>query len=247
LKEIDLKIHIEYDPGGHIDQGLLSETRDIARKYGDLSERPWFIRSSAIDLETILEIIGTFTSLNILDELTESLVGKDYFVEIEKRCRKGAHESVDRLRAFLVDFFQNIISRNKDRYGAFALVEHLNDFQPFYVVLNNKRMSINLIETLPEAIALSTFVMGNTDIEDAPRTTQLYPNFQTGTWDYILMPTNRAFGEYVDRFYDLKKRELVYLSSPEAFLSKFDPDDKDDFKFLINPKREQFVSKLNEL
>lgn len=246
MKEITLKIHIEYESKGNISQELLGEIRDITRKHGELSENQLGMRAGAIDLVTIFEIVGVFTGLKILDGLVEGLVGKDIFIEIGKKCRKGTLESADRFRYFLIDFFKNIIAINKNRYGAFVLVEHINDFT-LYVVLNNKRMSTNLMETLPETIALSIIIVANIDIKDNPRIIQLYPNFETDTWDYILMPTSQAFGKYIDRYFDLRQNSLEYLSSPDDFLIKFDPDDKDDFKFLVSPNRNHDISQIDEL
>jgi len=97
-------------------------------------------------------------------------------------------------------------------------------------------MSVDLIETLPEAIALSILVMGNIDIGRTPRAIQLYPNFQTDTWDYIFIPTPRAFGNYIDRFFDVKKRSLESLSSPDDFINKFNPDEEDVLKFIITQR-----------
>jgi hypothetical protein len=241
-----LIIHIEYGSKGDISQELLGEIRDLARKHGELAERRWGRRAGAIDLVTVLEVIGVFAGMKILDGLVEGLVGKDIFVEIGKKLRKGVLESADLYRLFLLDFFKNIVSRNKNRYGAFVLVEHINDFT-LYVVLNNMRMSEKLIEKLPEAIALSVIAAANIDIEDHPRVLQLYPNFETDTWDYLLMPSTQAFGKYIDRYFDLKQRSLEYLKSPDDFIVKFCPDDKDDFKFLVSPNRDYDMSKFNEL
>jgi hypothetical protein len=247
LKENKLKIHIEYGSNGKLSRELLDKIRCIAKKHGELSERQWGRRKGAIDLVTILEIVGVFTGMKILDGFVEGLVGKDVFKEIGNKFRKGTFELADRMRAFLVDLFENAVSKNKDRYGAFVLVEYINDFS-LYVVLNNKRMSLNLMEKLPEAIALSIIVTANIEIEDDnPRIIQLYPNFKTETWDYILMPTTQAFGKYVDRYFDLRERTLHHISSPDEFIEKFNPDDKDDFKFLISPNRNNDMSKFDEL
>lgn len=242
-----MKIHIEYGSDGRLSQELLDEVRCIARNHGDLSEERWGIRAGAIDLVTVLEVIGVFVGMKILDGFVEGLVGKDIFEEIGKKLRKGAFELTDKLREFFLDFYENAVSKNKDRYGAFVLVEYINDFS-LYVVLNHKRMTSNLMEKLPEAIALSIIVTANIDIEDDhPRIIQLYPNFETESWDYILMPTTQAFGKYIDRYFDLKDRTLYLLSSPDEFIKQFNPDDKDDFKFLISPNRDHDMSKFDEL
>ncbi|MGA2092990.1 MAG: hypothetical protein ABSH16_06235 [Sedimentisphaerales bacterium] len=247
MKENKLKIHLEYGSHGDLSQEILNEIRDIVRRHGELSEKQWRIRAGVVDLLTILEIVGIYTGTKIIDGFVEGLVGKDIFKELGNKFRKGAFELADRIRDFLVDLFENAVSKNKDRHEAFVLVEHINDFS-LYVVLNNKRMSLNLIEKLPEAIALSLIVTANFENEDnQPRIIQLYPNFKTETWDYILMPTAQAFGKYIDRYFDIRDRTLKYISSPDEFIKIFNPDDKDDFKFLINPNRDSGVSRFDEL
>jgi hypothetical protein len=247
MKDKKLKIHLQYSSRGKLSQDLLNEILGIARKHGELSERQWGMRARSIDLVTILEIVGVFAGMKILDGLFEGLVGKDIFKEIGNKFRKGAFELTDRMRDFLVDLFENVVSKNVDRYGAFVIVEYINDFS-LYIVLNNKRMTLNLMEKIPEAIALSIIVTASIEVEDDnPRIIQLYPNFETETWDYILMPTTQAFGKYVDRYFDLVERSLKYLSSSYEFIEKFNPDDKDDFKFLINPNRNHDMSKFDEL
>jgi len=242
-----LKIHLKYGSHGDLSQELLNEIRDIARKHGELSEEQWGIRAGAIDLVTILEIVSSFAGKKFLDGFIEGLTGKDILKEVGKKLGKGTFKLADKMRGFLVDLFENAVSKNKDRYGAFVLVEHINDFS-LYVVLNNKRMSLNLMRKLPEAVAISLIVTANIGIEDDhPRIIQLYPNFETETWDYILMPTTRAFGKYIDRYFDLRDRKLKYISSPDEFVKIFNPDDKDDFKFLIKPNRDTDMSKFDEL
>ncbi len=219
----------------------------MARGHGNLSEKRWGIRAGAIDLVTVLEIVGIFVGLKILDGFVEGLIGKDVFEDIGRKLRRGAFEQANKLRVFLVDLFERAISKNKDRYGAFAIIEYINDFS-LYVVINHKKMNSNIIEKLPEAMALALIVTANTDFEDdLPRVIQLYPNFETESWDYIFMPTTQAFGNYIDRYFDLKDRTLHLLPSPDEFIKKFNPDDKDDFKFLISPKRNHDMSKFDEL
>lgn len=242
-----MKIQIEYGTDGRLTPEILDEIREVARMHGDLTEKSWGARGGAIDLVTVLEVVGIFVGTKILDGLVEGLVGKNIFEEIGKKMRKGAFAQVDKLRMFLVQLFNRAISNNRDRYGAFALIEYVNDFS-LYVVINHKRMNANLIEKLPEAIALAIIITANIDLkDDPPRAIQLYPNFETESWDYIFMPTTNGVGNYVDRYFDIKDKTLYSLSSPTEFIKKFNPDDKDDFKILISANRDFNVSKFNEL
>jgi len=246
MKKI-LEIQIEYGANDRLSDDTLDEIRDVAQRYGNLSEKRWGIRAGAIDLVTVLEVVGIFTGMKILDGLVEGLIGKDIFEEIGRKLRWGAFEQANRLRFFLVELFERAISKNRDRYGAITIVEHVNDFS-LYVVINHKRMNSNLIEKLPEALALAIIITANSDFEGGqPHVIQLYPNFETESWDYMLMPTTKAFGNFIDRYFNLKNRTLHFLSSPDEFIRQFNPDDKDDFKFLISSKRDHDKSKLDEL
>ncbi|HUU88787.1 MAG TPA: hypothetical protein VMX17_13680 [Candidatus Glassbacteria bacterium] len=233
-----MEIQIEYGSDGKLGQELLDEIRDVARRHGNLSEKKWGMRAGAIDLVTVLEIVGIYTGMKILDGFVEGLIGKDIFENIGRKLRKEVFAQANNLRNFLGDLYERTISKNRDRYGSFAIIEHINDFS-LYVVINHKKMNSNLIEKLPEAMALAVIVTINTDFEDdPPHAIQLYPNFETESWDYIFMPTTQAYGNYIDRYFDLKDRTLHLLSSPDEFINKFNPDDKDDFKFLISPNRD---------
>jgi hypothetical protein len=242
-----MKIKLDYDYHIKNNPELLGELRRISIKHGELTENQWSSRAGAIDLVSILEIIGVFAGLKILDGFVEGLVGKDMFVELGAKCRKGMYALADKMSDYLVDLYTNIIEKNKNRYGAFVLIEYINDFT-LYIVLNNKKMTKNLIESIPETIALAIIICANIKFEmESPRVIQLYPSFDSDTWDYILMPTTRAFGQYIDRYFDIKERKIKQISSRKEFLEKFKPDDKDDFKFLISANRDDDFSKFDEL
>ena len=242
-----MRIQLEYDYHIKNNPELLGDLRRISKKHGELTEKQWGSRAGAIDLVSILEIVGVFTGLKILDGFVEGLVGKDIFVELGTKCRKGMYTLADKMRDYLIDLYKNIIEKNKNRYGAFVIIEYINEFT-LYIVLNNKKMTKNLIESIPETIALALIICANIKYEnESPRVIQLYPNFDSDTWNYILMPTTKSFGQYIDRYFDIKEKKIKQISSRREFLEKFKPDDKDDFKFLISANRDDVLSKFDEL
>jgi len=241
-----MEILVEHGADGTLSKELIDEIKEIARRHGNVSERIWGDRAGAIDLVTVLEIVGVFAGMKILDGLVEGLVGKDYFIDIGKRIRRVAGRQLKKIQPFLEDFYK-VVLKNKNRYGAFAIIEFFDNFE-LYVVLNHKRMNEELIKSLPDAIAIVLCVIALIELpQDSPRVFQLYPNFETGTWGYLFMPSNQAFSRYIDRYFDLREGKFYTIASPEKFIEKFNPDDKDDFKLLISPNRDHDMSKFDEL
>ncbi|MCJ7588691.1 MAG: hypothetical protein MUQ00_12440 [Candidatus Aminicenantes bacterium] len=63
--------------------------------------------------------------------------------------------------------------------------------------------------------------------------------------DFI--PSTQAFGNYIDRYFNIRDGKFYIIKSPEEFIDKFNADDRDDFKFPMSPKRDSDVSKFDEL
>lgn len=240
-----MDIHLKYASNGAVDEETINHIRLVANQHGNLSEQTWGRRGGAIDLVTIIEITGLFVGKKVLDGFIEGFVGRDIFVEIGRKTRTSILSETKKLSAFVKDLYEKIVAKNKDRYGAFVLVEYFNDLS-LYAVVNHKRMNIELIEKLPESIINAIAILTYLNIgDDSPKVAQLYPNFETNTWDYILIPTSTAFGNYVDRYIDIKDKCIYEISTIDDFISLFKPDDRDDFKFLISSERDLF--KFTEL
>src|SRR5262245_36942042 len=129
-----MEIQIQYGADGVLNQEVIEKIRDIAEPYGEITEQRWGARVGAIDLVTILEVIAVFASMKILDGLVEGFVGKEFFEDIGKKLRLGTVKQAEKLRRFLLDLFNKVISENRDRYGAIVLIEYI-DRIPLYIVI----------------------------------------------------------------------------------------------------------------
>jgi len=229
-----MDILIKYGSDERLNPELLDEIRTISRKYGKLSEKTWRVRVGAIDLVTILEVVGVYMAMKIVDGFVEGVVGKDWFTELGKRTRSVASTKLQEFSSYLSELFSKVIRGNRNRYGAIAIIEYIDDVT-LYVVLNHKRMNSNLASSLPIAIArVFREISANGLPEDSARVVQLYPNFETESWDYLFVPTTSTFGYFIDRYLDLQDGQYYFLHSIQDFRDKFCPDDFDLFKFLIN-------------
>ena len=107
----------------------------------------------------------------------------------------------------------------------------------YYAVLNHKKSTKKLIERLPDALvrAVGEISLNRIPIEH-PNVIQLYPNFETESWDYLFMPTVSAFGNYIDRYFDFRTNQMITINSREEFYKKFEIDDEDIYKFIISAR-----------
>lgn len=195
------------------------------------------MRSGAIDLVTILEIVGVFVGMKAIDGFVEGLIEKDWFTELGRKTRNIVSIKLQDFSSYLSELFDKVIRNNRDRYGAIAIIEYVDDVT-LYVVLNHKRMNIELISSLPFAIAkVVREITRNSLPEDNSKIVQLFPNFETGSWDYLFVPSTKAFGQFIDRYLDLRSGRYYIINSPQGFQTYFSPHDRDIFKFLITFNR----------
>jgi len=73
------------------------------------------------------------------------------------------------------------------------------------------------------------------EIDDI-KVVQLYPNFDKQEWDYLFIPTENAFGNYIDRYYCFSENRIYYIVSAIDFIEKFQITDLDEYKLIIYPR-----------
>jgi len=222
-----MEILIKYGSDGRLSPELLEEIRTISRKYGRLSEKTWGMRAGAIDLVTILEIVGVFVGMKAIDGFVEGLIGKDWFTELGSKTRNIVPVKLREFSNYLSELFDKVIKGNRDRCRAVAVIEYIDDVT-LYAVLNHKRMNAELISSLPFAIAkvVREIVMNGLP-EDSPKIVQLFPDFEADSWDYLFVPSTRAFGQFIDRYFDLRYGQYYLIHSSEEFQARFSPHDRD--------------------
>ncbi len=242
-----MQIIIEYGSDERLSSELLEEVRTISRKYGDLSEKTWGMRVGAIDLVTILQIVGVFVAMKAIDGFVEGLIGKDWFTKLGSKTRNIVSVKLREFSNYLSELFDKVIKSNRDRYGAIVVIEYINDVT-LYAVLNHKRMNAELISSLPFAIAkVAREIMINGLPEDNPKVAQLFPNFEIDSWDYLFVPSVRVFGQFIDRYLDLRDGQYYTVHSSEEFKARFSSHDRDILKFLITPDRHHNMSIFDNL
>ncbi|MCD6500510.1 hypothetical protein J7K42_00635 [bacterium] len=230
-----MEIHIEYGADGRLSPEFLEMVRSISRKYGKLSETVWGQRVGAIDLVTILEIVGVFIGMKAIDGFVEGLIGKDWFTNLGRKTRNIVSVKLREFSNYLLELFNRVIASNRDRYGAVAVTEYIDDVT-LYVVLNHKYMNAELISSLPFAIAkVVREIVINGLPEDNPKIVQLFPSFKANSWDYLFVPSVKGFGQrFIDRYLDLRDGQYYIIHSSQEFQARFSPHDRDIFKFLIS-------------
>ncbi len=242
-----MEVLIEYGENDNLEPEIIDEIKKITLKYGRYNEKKWGHRAGAIDLLTILEIVGLFLFMKTVDGFVEGLVGKNWFTNMGEKTKKLVASKFKKMSDYLVELYEKVISNHKNRYGAICLIEHINDVT-LYVVLNHKRMNNELITALPVAISEVVRIITTIGLpEDNLKTIQLYPNFETNSWDYIFIPTNEAFGRYIDRYFNLQDEQFHNVGSLDEFKARFLPDDEEDFKLLITCNRNGDSSRLDNL
>lgn len=65
----------------------------------------------------------------------------------------------------------------------------------------------------------------------------------TREWRYLLLPSPDAFGQFVDRVFDIHKREFMNIDSAAQFIELVQIEERDSLKVLINPFRGRDRSK----
>jgi hypothetical protein len=242
-----VEILIRYGSDERLSPEVLNEVRVISGNWGTVSEETWGMRAGAIDLVTILEIVVVFAAMKLVDGFVEGLVGKDWFARLGRKTRSTFSVKLREFSDYLTELFHKVIRAHRDRYGAIAVIENV-DGATIFAVLNHKHMNAELIASLPLAIAIVVrHILINGLPKDSQRVVQLFPNFETDSWDYLFVPSTSAFGQFIDRYLNLRDEEYHLIRSAEEFRERFDPHNADIFKLLITPNRNYDRSVLDDL
>lgn len=183
--------------------------------------------AGAADLLTILE-------LTIFSGLQEGILGKDFFKKIVENVTIELGSELNGISNYLISLYKYIKQRDLPPY-AVAIAE-LIDGVMYYAVLNHKRASEKLIQEITPAMirTVGEISLKRIPINDS-HVVQLYPNFESQSWDYLFLPTIKAFGRYIDCYYDFRTNEVRFIKSKEQFYELFEIDEEDIYKIIISP------------
>ncbi len=228
-----------------LDIVLAKLERDIGGK-----RKPYFLRGGAIDLVTILDIVvgfvGGVTVRPAVQKYLEGFLGTDalkplgeghrrelnnWFAEVEQDVAKvtsSVHAGLQPLQA-------PITFNNKSEAVGIQIQLKTGIL---HVVLNHKGISPQLLNNLPSGVVAAIKYLSESNSISGSNF-QLYFDRRSQTWKYLLAPTFQDYRRWIDRYIDLDKGEVVYISSQHQFREIFEPPVEDEHKFLLSPFRDE--------
>lgn len=236
-----MDIQIKYGAQTFLDETEINDVLELSKKYGSVEVTKWGHRAGAIDIVTFLELTissALFRGLTkpIIEGYLKGLANESYFKDIGEQHRVAIKNEITGIKNYLTAFYQVFIRKYKDTDKSIAIVERIDNCT-IYVVLNNEKVTEKLIDNLADALVKTCFYVALKLIAiEEPYVIQLYPNFSTQTWDYLLTPTIQGFGKYIDRYYDFKDNQFYEINSAGEFIEKFSVDDMDDYTFIVSAK-----------
>lgn len=204
-----------------------------SNSFGSVEIKKYSSRSGALDLVSIVEVCLTFMVLTNIQAFTKGFIGENWFKNLGEKTRQELISEILLAKDFIKTYF-NVFVRNKtNRQEAFVISEIIGT-TTLYVVINHFNMTDELIDKLPKALVETYGKISLDYIVAESKTCQLYPDFENNEWRYLFTPTYVAFGNYVDKYYDLKENRVFQINSKQEFVDRFDLIDEDKYKFIIN-------------
>ena len=230
------------------DENELEPYLDSLEKELGGIRHPYSGRKGAIDLITILEIVVTFVAGVALQPLAEKyfegLLDGEKFESVGKQHRDKIFIWLTDLKADIAEATKTIKSlanihtidkfNDRDKEYAVALVFYLREI-PLYVIVNHSGISAELIRSIPEGVIKAIQYAAENKLPENVRMLQLYFDKYSNRWKYLLAPTSKCIGHWIDQYIDLDTEKIYNIESRREFLEKFHPESKDELKFLINP------------
>lgn len=234
-------LHIEYSYRKSNEKTLLPLLEDLESELGG-SKNPYAAIFGAIDLVTVVEIAAGFTAAAALKPLVqkyfEGLLNADAIKVLGEEHRKEILAWLKQVEAD-IDFLVTKATGSLRKAASYpdeeavALRFQTGDGE-MYVVLNHDDMSSDILANLPKGIVKALQFLSEIGLQDGIAF-QLYFSKEATEWVYLLAPTAEGFGNYIDRYVDLRDNSVRYISSVEDFLQMFGPPEEDKYKFLVSP------------
>jgi hypothetical protein len=236
-----MRILIRYSSNTNLSECDIELILSTTKKYGEVKLEKWGTKSGVLDFVSVLElsfvssVFAQFTK-PIIEGYIKGLVNENYFKNLGEKNRIAITASVIEIKNYLSAFYEVFILEKKSDTKAIALIEQIGNVT-LYVALNGENVTAKLIDNLGEAL-VKTYgyvSLGYLNIE-APYVIQLFPNFDTDTWDYLFVPTVEAFGNYINRYFNFNDNKYHFIYSAEEFIEKFETANLDDYKYIISAK-----------
>lgn len=234
-------IELEYVYCQREEQAIEALLRKLQHEVGG-NRRPYATRGGGIDLVTFLEIAISFTAGPVLSKYFEGLFNAEALKQLGERHRQQISEWFLKLESdsslllrtvqYLLDIERIPLSFEEER--AFAIKIKLGRCD-LYVVLNHVTRTPRLLLNLPKGIIKAIRFLAEKGVPEDAVVFQLYFDKISQEWKYLLVPSRKGFGHWVDRYIDLDSEQVKQISSPHEFIELFQPSMQDKYKFLITP------------
>lgn len=211
--------------------------------------KPYFSKHGALDLVSFLEIsiilIAGVSLRPVIQKYFEGLLNADSLKKLGEEHRKqiaawfaevedSLSKMVDAVHSHLSLIHTSFTFHGKEEA---ITLEIPTDAGSLYVVLNHKNVSPILLKNLPKGIVSAIRFIYESGFRDETVAFQLYYDRESQEWAYLFAPSIQGFGNYIDRYVDLRNNRIESVSSPLEFSKLFQPSVEDEFKFLVSPFR----------
>lgn len=237
-----MDIKISYSSSTNLTEEEINCIISVSQKFGQVSVDKWSTRNGAIDLAIALEIIFGIPIVQavmkpVIEGYLKGLIGESYFKGIGERHQTMLKDEVVQIKNYLTAFYDVFIAKKVEKERTIAIVVYIDDCQ-LYVTLDSYRTSQILIDSLAEAL-VNTFALISLKLIEVeePKVIQLYPDFDNQKWDYLFIPTVKAFGNFIDKYYRFSENKIYYIENAIEFIDKFKITNMDSFKLIITPRQ----------
>jgi len=246
MSESVLQIEYHYSPG---EEATLDPALSALQKEIGGQRRPWGIRAGAIDLVTFLEFVITFVAGATLGDALQSYLAGLAGTEKAKTLGERHHAVIVQWLAKVQESLGRLVTSARKRFRAGLVAPHFQGKeQPMairiglgriecFIVLNGCHVSDDALDRLPAAVIRMLQFIAEVGLPEESTVLQLCLDPVSRDWRYLLVPSQQAFGRFVDRIIDLSTGQLLTLHSSQEFIELLGVTEPDGFKFLVDPYR----------
>lgn len=239
------KITYSFDKNDESKLGpLLAE---LENKLGG-ERKPYCMRAGALDIVTVLEIMLSVTIAVPISKYFEGLFLGDEAKEIGIKHRKQIQRWFSKLNSEIKNIVKTgqLLLRNRfvdvslliGGEGAIVVVVPLGSVY-LYAILNHTFIPEGAKRNLSKGLFDAVKFLLTHSIPENTVALQLYFDRISGRWKYLFVPTNKGFGNWIDRYIDLDTGQIHLVKTRKQFFSLFEPEPRDEYKFLVSPFREE--------
>jgi hypothetical protein len=245
MKSLYIKYEYQIAEEKYLEDFLTELQKEVGGENSSYSSR-----RGAIDLVAFLGIVLTFAIVPTLQSAVQKYLEGLFSLDELKGLGEGHRKQILRwfqeletnvsrlikaIQAGRARINKNFTFQQKEE----ALVLEIpTRFGTIYIVLNHKHMSPTLLENLPRGVVAAIRYLHEGSRLDGAIAFQLYYDATSQEWVYLFAPSSDGFGHHIDRYVDLRNREVMQVSSQLEFMRLFRPASEDEFKFLVSPFRE---------